>query len=260
MTGRLFLTQRWLDIGRDALSGAVDLVYPPCCVLTGEPLASGNLLPEIEGNILASACRPYCSRCGASVGPHLDNDPAGCSLCREERYPFEQVVRLGSYDGDLANACRRIKLLAGYQLANLMADLLWEKRGSVLQSTGIDLVVPVPLDRFAAWRRGYNQSAAIAKRLAKHLQRPMSERAIIRQRRGVPQHHLSLSERRQNVRGAFAPGNDRRVRGARVLLVDDVLTTGATCRESAKALKQGGAASVHVAVLARGGPGRDVVG
>lgn len=226
------------------------IVYPPRCALTGELIDVGDFSRRALDELLTGTDRPRCARCGADVGPHLDH-LGDCDLCRDERYAFRGVTRLGLYHGSLALACRLLKHHRGHRLAHALAELLWEHRQRELIATSPDLVVPVPLHWQTEWFRGYNPSAVLAGVLGRRLGRPVYSHAVRRIRRTRPQHHLSPTERRTNVRGAFRPR--RRLKGARVLLVDDVFTTGSTCHHVAKALLDGGAESVHVAVLARGG-------
>jgi ComF family protein len=115
------------------------------------------------------------------------------------------------------------------------------------------VVVPVPLHWWRHWRRGYNQAETLARAVAAGLGLPCWPRCL-RRIRNTPQQTLQSSptSRQANVHGAFAPRPGYRMAGKRVLLVDDVLTTGATASEAARALRRGGAGSVAVAVLAHG--------
>jgi ComF family protein len=121
-----------------------------------------------------------------------------------------------------------------------------------LQSTLIDVVAPVPLYWLRRWRRGYDQSAHLAECVASRLKKPLDDYSLRRVRATATQHHLSPTRRKENVRGAFAVRKRRRFDGRSVLLVDDVLTTGATCHQAARALKAAGASHVYCLVLARG--------
>jgi ComF family protein len=146
-------------------------------------------------------------------------------------------------------------VLAAKQAANepMAVELgrIWaEHRFDRLPGPKPTLVVPVPLHWWRRWERGYNQSAAIARGIAEQLRLPLQSRALVRTRPTPPQTTRTPTERRENVRGAFRVGRFARVRGERVLLVDDVLTTGATADAAAASLVAGGAAQVTVAVIA----------
>jgi ComF family protein len=121
------------------------------------------------------------------------------------------------------------------------------------QALAADVVVSVPLHWWRRWRRGYNQSAALARGIARHLQIPCFP-SWLRRLRNTPDQTLQTpAGRRENVRGAFGARSRAHLKGRTVLLVDDVMTTGATANEAARALRAAGAARVVVAALARAG-------
>jgi ComF family protein len=136
-------------------------------------------------------------------------------------------------------------------------ELLWEKHGGCLAKESYAAVVAVPLHRWTHWLRGFNPSQVLAAELAQRLQRPAWRDVLVRVRLTRPQHFLSPTERRRNVIQAFRGTRRRDLAGAKILLVDDVLTTGATASDAARALRSIGADRVDVAVLARGGTRRE---
>ena len=147
-----------------------------------------------------------------------------------------------------------MKTRHGIWMARTFGELLWEARGEILEAAAIDLVVPVPLHWTRRWRRGFNQAEELASVLARVMKRPRVN-ALRRARRTPKLAGLSATERRGQLQGAFTP-IQRRVSacdGATVLLVDDILTTGATCGAAARALRSAGARRVVVAVIARAG-------
>lgn len=245
------------EAGRHWLASVIDLAYPPLCALTRVPIVAGDFSEQAKQRLLKFSGGNRCWRCASEVGPHLETKPEGCDLCRHTSFAFQRVVRLSLYEDELAAACRRLKHVSGYRLATSLGNLLAEALEGDLRELNVDYVVPVPLHWRTEWHRRYNPSQILAKQIARHLGRPLLSRAIIRTRRTSPQHFLSMTERRTNVRNAFKMSGDSRLKGARILLVDDVMTTGATCHESARALRSAGTSEVYVAVLARGGPRRD---
>jgi ComF family protein len=182
----------------------------------------------------------YCRRCASSVGPG-----AACNRCAAERYHYERVTRLGIYDGTLRDAVLAMKFEAGEPLARTLGRLLARHI-----ETKPDAVVPVPLHWRRRWSRGYNQAQALAESLAKGLACPCNSKVLKRVRATPQQFSQSATARRENVKGAFAVRRAAAIQGRRILLVDDVLTTGATASEAARALLQAGAKTVDVAVLA----------
>jgi ComF family protein len=193
---------------------------------------------------------PTCPRCAGTVGP-FTNRSDRCLHCRQESFAFESVIRLGPYDGPWREAALRLKHHTGEGLAELLGELWAERCRPQVAAVGAACVVPVPLHWWRRWRRGYNQSAALAHGLAAALGLPCRPRWLRRVRHTPAQHLLPRSARRDNLRGAFRASASARVRGATVLLVDDVMTTGSTAHEAAAALRKKGAARVVVAVLCR---------
>lgn len=132
-----------------------------------------------------------------------------------------------------------------------LGRLLVQRRGEQLRGCRADLIVPIPMFWTRRIRRGVNNPDVLADVLGKSLGVPVRKDVLVQCRRTLPQHHLPRSRRFQNVRDAFRVRGPEAIHGGRVLLVDDVLTTGATCSEAAKVLKQAGATAVMVAVIAR---------
>jgi ComF family protein len=228
--------------------GLIDLIYPPRCLLCGQaPPGRERFCSGCESGLFHD---PHlsCPRCAARVGPFGVTDGT-CAACRADAVPFRAAVRLGPYDGPLRDAVLRIKSNRHEGLAELLGERLAEIHADRLRSMRLDAIVPVPLHWWRRLVRGYNQSAAIACGIGARLGVGCRWWWLRQVRLTKPQKSLSNpTQRRENVKGAFvAP---KRVRGAHVLLVDDVMTTGATAIESARALRRAGA-SVSVAVLAR---------
>lgn len=243
--GRL---EAWREIGCGLGRGLLRLAVPPICPACGCGAAEPGCCGRCRAALTHGSNARLCGRCGASAGPHVDCS-SGCFACRNDRFAFETVVRLGRYEGALMEACRRIKEERQRPLAAALGELLWTTRAAALRQLAPDAVVAVPLHWRRRWRRGYNQADEIADRLARGLGVPRLS-ALKRLRNTPPQAPLAASVRRTNVASSFRA--TRRLAGARILLVDDILTTGATCHHAARALRAAGAAQTVVAVLARG--------
>jgi len=158
---------------------------------------------------------------------------------------------MGPYSGKLQDAILRMKHSAGEPVAEMLARTFTDECGPKLAGLGIEVVVPVPLHWRRSWVRGFNQAATIAETLAAELGAEWQPGAL-RRVKPTPQHaQPSATARWENIRGAFAPAKKARVAGRTVLLVDDVMTTGATVSEAARVLKAAGTKVIHVAVLAR---------
>jgi ComF family protein len=235
--------RRWFGLG-------LDLVYPPVCAYCLEAMEPGSLAslcPACRAAVVET--RPACPRCGALA--RAGGQQHDCPSCNHRRFHFDRVWRLGIYHSALRSAVLRMKRPTGHPLAVALGDLLAELAGSRLAALQVDVVVPVPMHWTRKAWRGTNSAEAIARRLAGHLRLPMRPGLLKRCRRTAPQASLPRSRRRANVRGAFRARNHADLPGARILLVDDIMTSGATVNEAAKTLRHCGARFVGVAVLAR---------
>jgi len=144
-----------------------------------------------------------------------------------------------------------MKRKGGEPLATALGEFIARMRGEGLASLRPDVVVPVPMHWRRRLARGTNSPEVLAERIAGKLRIPVLKRALRQIRNTLPQKDLPIKRRWQNVRGAFGLRAGYDLGGARVVLVDDVLTTGATCSEAAGVLKKGGASHVAAVVLAR---------
>jgi len=193
--------------------------------------------------------RATCPRCGSGG---LPNEESGtCLQCHDERFYFDAVVRLGRYESALRTAVLRIKSQRHRALAIALGDLLVSARGGRLLELEADAVVPIPMHWSRRLWRGANSPEILSERLASQLKMPVAAHLLARSRRTAPQASLPPTRRLANVRGAFRAVAHPELPGARLLLVDDIMTTGATVNEAAKTLTRAGAKVVAVVVLAR---------
>ena len=235
-----------------------DFVFPPACVACG-----GDLTPEQSKSSACQICagcrqklsvhalHPSCVRCGAPVGPYVDRE-WGCQECVRETFAFKTVYRLGIYQERAINeVVVRGKYLSGQPLLKSLAELIWEYAGSEMQAAQIDLVVPIPQH----WRQRmfsrHHAPDVLAEAWGRRLQVPVGYPILAKVRKTPKQAHLSRTERHKNQHQVFRITRPAMVKGKTILLVDDVLTTGATAHSAAKALRGNGAKLVVVAVIAR---------
>src|SRR5687767_11164743 len=129
---------------RVARREVAQFVFPACCAVCQRPLPGDGADPSFCGNCEAELTvrGPACLRCGATIGPNLN--PDGCPRCRGEGFRFENVLRVGVYDGRLRAACLQAKQPGRESLSAALAHLLWRLEGKALRTARIDLVVPVP--------------------------------------------------------------------------------------------------------------------
>ncbi len=170
-----------------------------------------------------------------------------CALCREGLRGFDDAHCFGAYGGTLRSLIHLFKYGGVKPLAGHLARLL---RDAIPADRRFDAVVPIPLYWWKHWERGFNQSELLAREIGRHRGIP-TVNAMRRLRATSTQAGLSRSARRRNVAGAFAVKNRHAVAGKRILLVDDVMTTGATASAGGAALKAAGALSVTLLTVAR---------
>jgi ComF family protein len=175
------------------------------------------------------------------------DDSGQCRLCRSGALGFDAVYCFGSFEGTLRELIHLFKYGGMKALAKPLGTQL---AAALPRDQQFDVVVPMPLHWKRRWQRGFNQSELLARFTARRCGIPMVN-AVSRLRATNNQAGLSNAKRRNNVSGAFGVSKPRVVAGQRVLLVDDVMTTGATASACARALKRAGATSVAVLTLAR---------
>jgi len=254
------------DATRAAIQGVFELLFPGSCVSCGTELDAGQrpvadmpFCRECYGEFELIA-GPTCRQCGAPVpliGAGRIADQAGpptrpdCYRCRGRKLWFDETLAAGLYTGRIRELLLRMKQSEGDPLSMAIGRLIWHERRERLEVLEPDVVAPIPLH----WRRRIahrtNSAAILAEVLSRHLHAPLAEGLLRRRRHTKPQFTLTPTQRWQNVRQAFSIGGGQHLNQAHVLLVDDILTTGATCSEAARALKKAGAARVTVVVAAR---------
>ncbi len=233
----------------------LNFLYPPRCAVCG----SG--LPIETSKCVCGPCRqsvepiraPLCDLCGIPLDG--GDEIVRCRHCAITPPAFDCARAISRYragtDGSsaVASLLRRHKYGLDQSLGRALAEYL---DGSLpLDADGYDVVMPVPLHRARLRWRGFNQAALLGVALARRLRCPLDATTLTRTQPTPPQTARDRAERARNVRGAFAVRRPARVAGLRVLLVDDVMTTGATVDECARVLRAAGARRIDVLTLAR---------
>jgi ComF family protein len=192
-----------------------------------------------------------CSRCGDPVDGRVYHSYR-CSWCTSGRIHFERARSALVYNGTAKRAIQQFKYNAFLSLADDFCEYLNACVKTHYSDVVIDAVVPVPLHGKRQRERSFNQSEVLGRRLAQRLRTPFHGGCLIRCKYTGSQTELNARQRRANVKGAFRVRRKERVQERSILLVDDVMTTGATTNECARVLKGAGAVEVNVVTVGRG--------
>ena len=236
----------WLEAG-------LALFYPPACQLCREERATapeGFVCPDCW-NKVRFIQPPFCQRCGLPYEGEFTT-PFACANCRDMELHFVSARSAVSARGVVLEAIHRYKYQRALWFETFLADLFLRQAVPALPQEKWDLIAPVPLHATKKREREFNQAERLARHLADVTKIPLNKTLL---RRVVPtrtQTLLTRQQRNANVRHAFAPGPAARLNGERVILVDDVFTTGATTNACSRILRAAGAGEVCVWTVARG--------
>jgi ComF family protein len=232
--------------------GLVSALLPDSCHICQLPLVEAARAPLCdECRAAVAAWRPAlrCPRCAASFRTPEAAAAGECGDCRRDPPAFDRAEAGGLYAGELRRAVHLFK----YGGMTPLADALGGRAAAALAAAGwggYEALVPTPLHWRRRWQRRFNQADLLARAIGRASGLPV-EPLLRRTRATPPQARLAASARHASLRGAFAAADPERVRGRRLIVVDDVMTTGATLDACARALRRAGAASVAALVAAR---------
>lgn len=220
---------------------AMQFLLPPACVSCRRP-----------GAIICNSCektfvwfsKEACPRCGRP----LPSPKLGCAWCKNSRSPLREIRAVCAFEGAARAAVHALKYEGMFGVAQPMAEMMAARFPPLAHTP--DLVIPIPLHPERVRERGYNQAELLARRLCQERALTIDEAALWRTRPTRPQVGLNRLQRRKNVAGAFA-ADATHVRGRKLLLIDDVCTSGATLEAAAAALLAQGAAAVSGYCFAR---------
>jgi ComF family protein len=241
------------DTVKGWLNAGLGLLYPEVCQLCGHTRAT-----PAEGYV-CGGCRakvrfiqrPFCERCGRPFEGDITTQ-FECANCSEMEWHFQSARSAVAARDPVLEAIHRYKYQRAYWFEPFLAELLIEAAGPALGAPPADVIVPVPLHPTKQREREFNQAERLADRLGAATQLPVNKRLLRRVVATRTQALLKRPERLANVRNAFAMRDGQRLNGERIVVVDDVFTTGATTSACAKVLKSAGAGEVCVWTLARG--------
>jgi ComF family protein len=224
----------------------LNILFPascPSCSKKAEDHATAPICSECWSTIEPYA-GPMCQRCGR---PLVSDSATFCGECLTSEPAFEYARSFGLYDGVLRKAINHLKYYGMRRLAGPLAEMM-----TGMQLPQADAVIPVPLHKSRHRHREFNQSALVARQLAGNLKADFIINCLTKISDTAPQVGLRYRERIKNVRNAFRVEDEAKLSGNKIILVDDVVTTGSTIRECAKVLKKAGASHVYAVSLAHG--------
>lgn len=234
--------------------GILDLIYPKTCLLCKKDLKH---VSSVNGYVCSSCWQkikrntpPFCRSCGRHLEPHSFTKKV-CAGCVKKTLHFDRAFSPCAYEGPLKELIRQFKYQNKDYLGVTLSRLMIEFIGEYSLPVGfLDFIIPIPLHKTKERERDFNQAELLSKCIADRFNKPMLNDKLKRTRSTKTQTGLEESLRFLNVKGSFSLPDERIVKEKNILLVDDVLTTGATSSEAAYTLKKAGARIVFVLTLA----------
>lgn len=221
------------------LKSLIQFIYPAQCRHCEE-----NLDPA-DGHYICKSCweqvkfieNPFCQTCGYPLNPSasLPEKVFSCDECPDD-VKFRKARTIAYYDSAVGNAVRLLKDQGKAIMANPLADLMAKEMPKLLNVQDYDYIVPVPIHKSKRRQRGYNQMELIGRRLSDKTGIPLEVRSFVKSVNTLPQRGLKAKDREKNIQGSFGVPDRSEIEGKKILLIDDVMTTGATVNECAKVL------------------------
>lgn len=246
---------------KEILTGIADLIFPPRCITCGVVLKEHGPLPfcpQCTAGIHFIRS-PLCPRCGIPF-PVTDGEDHLCGECLVTRRPYAVARAVGLYDETLLTAIHLFKYRGRIGIGKILGNIMADFAGGMWDMNVFSVIMPVPLHRKRLRERGFNQAVILAREIAKRFSLPIDFLTLRRVIFTEPQVGLGREGRSVNVREAFAVRKPERTAGKRILLVDDVYTTGSTLTECAWTLLKAEADSVAVLTLAKAVSDHDAAG
>ena len=235
-----------------AAKQAAELFYPSRCPLCGQiPQTAdphGDVCDMCRAKLVYTG-ENYCMKCGR---PILSERDEYCRDCQRHSRSFARCRAVFSYQGAVRTSLYRFKYANKREYAGYYGREMWQYLGDWIQSLHADVIVPVPIHKKRYRQRGYNQAALLAKELSRLSGIPADTKTLVRIRNTMPQKQLTALERTANLKGAFAVRSPE-LKGKRILLTDDIYTTGSTLDAAAQTLTKAGAQTVYAVCVAVGG-------
>lgn len=232
-------------------SKIIDFILPPRCICCGKTLNAQDGVCEDCFNKINFITKPHCAKCGLPFESASSNKDSLCGICIKDKKPLFRLSRSAvRYDDISKNMILAFKFMDKTENAKVLSSWLY-MAGKDIFEQGVDLIVPIPLHYSRLLKRKYNQSALLAKALSKLTGVKVDYSSVTRHKKTKPQVEFSGKARVKNVKGAFEVKHPEKIKGKRIVLIDDVYTTGSTLKECAKALKKAGVKSIDFLTVSR---------
>lgn len=231
------------DLLKGVCSGILELSFPVHCIVCRD-LSESYLCAKCRQKITLIA-PPICTKCG------IPNATPRCWGCLQHQFHFELARSAGAFEGTLRKAIHALKYRSIWMLAEPLSEVLIDGFIESRLPKSVDMIVPIPIHPSRKAHRGFNQSELIAKGLAKHLSIQMDTKTLVKSKKTPHQVGVAFEQRWINIYGSFSVVHPERVKNKKIMLIDDVITTGATLDEAARMLLDSGASTVVAYTLAR---------
>lgn len=236
--GKLFLSLLFPDSGK--------------CLLCGQASNGKDLCDLCQNNLNSLQKQEFCRKCGKIIRINNKNDILLCQDCFLQNHPFTIARAFGAYKGVLKELIHQFKYTGRRSLTNMLANLMIAIIVDDKRFNDVDLIIPVPVSANKLTERRFNQSELLAQRIAEVLKINIDCELLFKVRDTASQSKLKKQERQINLKDAFIIKSADKIKGLKILLVDDILTTGSTVDECCEALLKAGAYDVKVITLATG--------
>ncbi|MCL4558801.1 MAG: ComF family protein [Deltaproteobacteria bacterium] len=237
-----------ITAGRFGVGRLLHIFFPPACLVCGKETEQPGICDDCKGR-LTYIRPPFCTKCGRPFASDSGISHI-CHDCIKGRNRFVAARAVFEYSGDIVRLIQRFKFGDRVDLSSYLSDELLGLYDAHLSSKGIAAIIPVPLSVRRLKHRSYNQTRLLAAGLSGKLSVPMYQDVLEKIKETPPQSRLSAKERHENVKHAYRAADRHALRGRPVLLVDDVITTGATVNACVSALRKAGIRRVYVLALA----------
>lgn len=235
----------WMIKFEEIIKLMLELLYPAKCPFCGRIVPEG-ICGRCREKVI-TVREPLCKKCGKPVRNEREEF---CYDCKEKSHLFEDGRSLWVHQSPVSEAVYAMKYQNRRIYGKIFGNEMAEKYGQYLKERQVDLIVPIPLHKKRKRKRGYNQAEILARTLSEAVKIPMADDVLIRVKETCPQKSLNDKERRRNIRGAFEV--KKRLTGRKIVLIDDIYTTGSTLDEAAKTLLGAGAEKVYFLTISIG--------